>query len=383
MHRHATRLGTITTAAGYLLIGSLFGPAGCGFKIEPDPALAGGDPGEPPAREAPRARPEAAPPPAQATQPLDARPLRDQAVERLMAMAGSDNPQVRANAVEGLERAGVRAEPAVALALQDENPGVRSVAAMVAGRAGLTTLGPTLRSMLGDESEFVRASAIASLFMLDQGVDPSELSAMVLEARNPRVRAHAAFLLGEMGDESAVPMLRQAWGTPIRAASEIERRLVRLQIAEALIKLGDETSVDAVRAALYPSRPEELEATALAVQIIGEVRDRGSIDQLIYLSDNEGDRVMPAEVRLAVAEALAKMGLTQGGFIASEYDENPNEVVRAQAAMVYGRTGRSEHLPRLRSMLEDPSELVRVAAAAGVVELAYGGSRAGADGPGS
>ena len=88
--------------------------------------------------------------------------------------------------------------------------------------------------------------------------------------------------------------------------------------------------MDTVRSALYPSRPEELEATALAVQIIGEVHDRGAIDQLIYLVDEETDRPMPAEVRLAVAGALAKLGLREGGFIADEYFQAQEELERAR-----------------------------------------------------
>lgn len=334
--------------------------SGCGFRIEPDPTMAGNNGAGVSSR---------------------ARPIRDEATTRLFALANSPTPQIRANAVEGLERVGARSEPAVALALSDENPGVRSVAAMVAGRAGLTTLTPTLRDMTKDESGFVRASAIAALVQLGVDADPTELSDMLLESSNPRLRAHAAFLIGEMGEKSALPMLRQAWMTPIRNASEIERRLVRLQVVEALVKLGDETSIDTLRAALYPSRPDELEATALAVQIIGEVRDRGAIDQLIYLADDSTDRVMPAEVRLAVAGALAKMGLTQGGFIADEYADSPIDVVRAQAAAVYGRTGRTQHLPRLGVMLDDPSELVQVAAAAAVVDLMTGGAQADAGSP--
>lgn len=353
-----------TKTSVWLLAGPgllLPGLAGCGFKIEPDPAFTAGYE------------------PAPGTPGDRARSAQEEAVRRLMTMATDANPQIRANALEGLERAGARAEATIALALGDENPGVRSVAAMVAGRAGLRALAPTLRTLLDDDSGFVRASALAALVSMDERVDPSDLSTMVLESRDPRLRAHAAFLIGEMGENSAVPMLRQAWGTPIRGATEIERRLMRLQIAEALIKLGDTTSIDAVRAALYPSRPDELEATALAVQIIGEVRDRGSIDQLIYLADDsDSERVMPAEVRLAVAGALAKMGLTQGGFIADEYAEHPSVVVRAQAAAVYGRTGLPEHMPRLRVMLDDPSELVRVAAAAAILDLASGGAQADA-----
>ncbi|MEM9373879.1 MAG: HEAT repeat domain-containing protein [Planctomycetota bacterium] len=377
--------------------------SGCGFRIEPDPEFMAGRaaPGErsgvtepepervlsePTAREPdvftavqkPRAEPMAVPEPAVLPDGDLARPV---VIERLSVMAISELPQVRANAIEGLSRAGVRAESVVALALQDPNPGVRSVAASVVGRSGLIGLAPTLRVMLEDDSAFVRASAIGALHALDADVDPTELSGMLLGAENPRMRSHAAFILGEMGDQSAVPMLKQAWATPISNATEIERRLVRLQIAEALVKLGEQESIDAVRAALYPARPEELEATALAVQIIGQVRDRGSIDQLIYMSEAADGRVMPAEVRLAVAEALARMGMTEGGFLADEYRAHENDAIRAQAAVVYGRTGRSEHLPRLEELMRDSSELVRVAAASGVLDLLSGGATAGATAP--
>jgi len=403
-----------TTRAACLIgaAATVLSAGACGFQIEPDPEFIARSQGTPLSSDQATATPAseergAARPAGQVTTPntarrsgrsLDTRRVAEPApaiepapitmpdgqltrpviIDRLMVMATSDVPQVRANAIEGLERAGARAESVVALALRDENPGVRSVAASVAGRAGLIDLAPTLRAMLDDESPFVRASAIGALGALGRDADPTPLSEMLLTAKSPRLRSHAAFMLGELGDSSAVPMLKQAWSTPIRNASEIERRLVRLQIAEALVKLGEDGSIDAIRAALYPARPEELEATALAVQIIGEVRDRGSIDQLIYLSNEESDRLMPAEVRLAVAGAMARMGMTEGGFLADEYREYANAAVRAQVAVVYGRTGRVEHLPKLRSMLQDSSELVRVAAAAGALDLLSGGATADA-----
>ncbi len=365
-----------TIARSLPLIALLPVLSGCGFKIKPDPEFYSAGPESQPAAVTPE--PQTAPP-ARAFEPgkLD----KNAAVERLLNMATSPTAQVRANAIEGLERAGSRAEPVVALALRDENPGVRSVAAAVAGRAGLDALVPTLRTMTDDESPFVRASVIGALHALSEPVDPSELAEMMFESPNPRLRAHAAFVVGEMDEDSALPMLKQAWATPVRDASEVERRLLRLQIAEAMIKLGHPESLDAVRAALYPARPEELEATALAVQIIGQVRDRGSIDQLIYLSESDGDRRMPAEVRLAVAGALARMGLTEGGFIADEYRSTDIDAVRAQAARVYGRTGRIEHLDKLVELSGDPSELVRVAAAAGMLDLLTGGAQADAKSP--
>ena len=148
-----------------------------------------------------------------------------------------------------------------------------------------------------------------------------------------------------------------------------EVRLLRLQIAEAMIKLGDDEQLAGVYAALFPSRPEELELTALAIQIIGEVRDRKSIDQLIYLASGEGDQAMPPEIRLAAADALSKLGLPQGGFIADEYAQDRSEAIRAYAAVVYGRTDAAGNLAKVQAMLSDRSHIVRAAAAGATLSL--------------
>lgn len=303
------------------------------------------------------------------------RELRAYAVEELLLLSTDVSPEIRANALEALQGNSESLESVVALGLSDSNAGVRSVAAMIAGKQKLRALTPSVRGLEGDASPFVRASALFALAQdgrSGRDVDLSPLSMMLLDSPDIRVSSHAAFILGELGNRSAIPLLQQAalrtWGQ----TAPIRRQLFRLQIAEAMIKLGDAESVDAVRSALYPSRPEELEATALAVQIIGEVQDRGAIDQLIYLVDENTDRPMPAEVRLAVAGALAKLGLREGGFIADEYIENANPTIRSQAATVYGRTGRAEHLPKLESLLLDGSPQVRAGSAGAILEILGG-----------
>ncbi len=336
--------------------GLITGSWGCGARIQPD--------GDPIFTERTPAEPAA---PVQSDELTRSHAY---AIELLMTMTNSQLPEVRANAIEAIESQIARVEPLVAIALEDPNEGVRSVAAMVAGNAALESLLPTLRSMQRDPSAYVRASAIFAMFKMGEGVDPTELSDILFGADGSRVRAHAAFILGELGDPSAVPMLKQAYVTPVPNATVIEHKFLRLQIAEALVKLDDLDSIDSIRASLYPSRPEELEATALAVQIIGEIKDRGSIDQLIYLVNGESEQQMPAEVRLAIASSLAAMGLTEGGYLADEYMDNPQPTIRAQVASVYGRLGLVEHLDKLNAMMRDPSPLVRVSAAGAVMDLA-------------
>jgi HEAT repeat protein len=110
---------------------------------------------------------------------------------------------------------------------------------------------------------------------------------------------------------------------------------------------------------------------ALAVQIIGELRDRGSISQLINMSEyrNQTNQYYPAEVRLGIASSLAKMGKDQGGFIADEYQQSTIVVVRSQAAITYGFTGRSEHAEKLALLMQDPESLVQIHAAAGLLKV--------------
>jgi HEAT repeat protein len=295
--------------------------------------------------------------------------LREQAIETILASGRSRDASVRANATECALLAPSRLEPLVAAGLKDDNLGVRSVSAVVAGKGRFRTLTPAIRPLISDSSPYVRASAIFGLRRCGDVVDPSPLSSILFDDPSPKVRAHVAYLLGEMDDKSAIGMLRAAARKPMPRAAESEIRLYQLQIAEALVKLGDESQIHSIRAALYPSRLEELEATALAVQIIGTLKDHGAKDQLMFLSgkqDKDGG-MMPAEIRLGIASSMAQLGNRNGAFIAQEFWNSPTPVLRGQTAMVFGYIGRSDGLVYLERLLADTNENVRVAAAAGIL----------------
>lgn len=295
--------------------------------------------------------------------------LRERAIDILLDLSSDADPQIRANAVEGLEGAPGRLESVVALAALDENVGVRSVAFMVAGRQRVRSLASAARLGAQDSSPYVQAAALYALKRLNQNPDLTPLATMLLESDEPHVRAHAAFVLGEIGEESALSMLRQAASRSMPRATESSLLLMRLQIAEAMVKLGDDGQIHTLHAALFPSRPEDLEAAALAAQILGEVDAKRSIPDLINLAltQDEAGNPMPAEVRLAAARSVAMLGRRDGDFIAAEYVSSENPAIRAQVAAVYSDTLDRSGLTRLESMLEDPSPLVRVSAAAGLL----------------
>jgi HEAT repeat protein len=303
--------------------------------------------------------------------PRAASELREQALDLLTAMIKDPNPQLRANAIEAMSATPVRLQALIAPTLSDENAGVRSTAAMMVGKVQMREIAPALRPLLTDSSPFARASAIYGLSRCGAAVDLTPMAQMLLGDPSPRVRSHVAYLLGEMGDPSALGLLHEAARATMPRAAPAEVRLMQLQLAEAMVKLGDESQVATIRAALYPSRVEDFEATALAVQIIGQLRDKGSMDELILLSAKrtKTGQPWPAEIRLGVAGALAHMGLDKGTFIADEYASNPMAVLRAQAAYVYGEIGRPENLAKLDLLMRGPEGIVRVSAAAAVLRL--------------
>jgi HEAT repeat protein len=295
--------------------------------------------------------------------------LRERAISMLLELSASIEPQVRANALEALSPARSRLPGPVAAGLIDENEGVRAVAALVAGKARLGGLEASLRPLLTDRSAFVKGSAIFALRSIGAEVDPTLLGSLLLEHPEPRVRAHAAFVLGELGEASALPMLRQALHAKVPMAAPEEERLLSLQIAEAMVKLGDRDRVEGIRAALYPAFPEELERATLAVQILGRLQDRSSVTQLINLAEyKQGNRGMPGEIRLAVADAVARMGRREGWFIAESYVNDADPLRRALAAQVLGQTRRPQDLATLDRLLGDANPAVRVAAAGAVLE---------------
>ncbi len=303
-------------------------------------------------------------------QPAARLDLRQEAVVLLEAATQSEHAAIRANAFEALENDPARLAGVIGAGLRDENLGVRAVAAMAVGRVRLIGSIRDVEPLLHDPSSRVRASAMYALSACGREVDLTPLASM-LQDDNPLVRAQAALVLGLLGEETALRMLQETARDPMPRASVAEYRLLQLQLAEARARLGDTDALHEIRAALYPSRPEDLEATALAAMIIGEIEDRGAIDQLVLLTARQDERggLMPPEVRLAAAGSLAELGLRRGGFIGLEYARHARATVRAQAAYVLGRIGSPEGLPALADLLGDRSGQVRVSAAAAILMI--------------
>ncbi|MEM6458688.1 MAG: HEAT repeat domain-containing protein [Planctomycetota bacterium] len=285
--------------------------------------------------------------------------LEPRAVAVLLEASRSDDALLRMHAVEGAAAMPERALPMVQLALEDANPAVRFAAWVTTGKLRLVSLAGRAESAAANvaEPDYVQAAAIFAAHRCGRQADLGRLASM-LYSDDPRLRSNAALLFGLMDDTpAAVVVLTDAAETPLLRSEPVERELFRLQLAEALVNLGQTESLKALRGAAYSN---ENEVRVLAVMMLGRADDRGMRGNLTNFLARD-----PVELRLAAAEALARMGFLDGLPVMLAASESPSATLRVQAAFALGQASAdAEAAARLAALLEDPLPRVRVAAAA-------------------
>jgi len=300
--------------------------------------------------------------------PLSTDPL-EAAISILVAGTRSPDPVVRANALEGMLAWPSLLREHVAGGLVDGNRGVRFVAAMCVGRAGLTDLAHLVQPLLRDPSESVRAAAIYALRSCGRPVDPSPLATMV-RSDDPEVRSNAYIVLGELGDASSAAMVRESLGRGMRRVHPIRVRIVELQAAETLVRLGSDDELEVIRAALF-APVEQGELSILACQILARIGDRSAAPMLERLVLASGTSARPPEIRMAATQALADLGRrspVDAGSLAVNAVQSPDPLLRAQGCAVAGSVGDAGAMEALRACLSDPVEFVRITAAGNLLK---------------
>lgn len=295
--------------------------------------------------------------------------LREKAIGIVEETAQASDPALRANAAEAASYLPARLKPVLAASLTDQNPGVRAVGAFAVGKAKVMALSTQAAALTEDAVPVVKASAIYAAIRTGVAADRSPLADMVLRDPSASTKRQAVDVLGALEEPSAKSLLKAAAKERFPELSPAQTRLLQLQIAAALVRLGDDSQRPVVRAALYPSQPDELEAAVLAVQILGELEDKEAAAQLVSIAEyrDRAGKQYPPEVRLAVAAALAHLGMPEGSFVAEQYVAHPSPMVRAQVASVYGVTKGKQNGARLAQLMDAPEPQVRIAAAAAVL----------------
>jgi len=289
--------------------------------------------------------------------------LQQAATRMLIDATVSETALLRANAIEGLQLLPERALPAAQRGLGDDNPGVRFAAVVTAGRLELTSLVSDIQPLLEDDNRSVRGAAMFALHRLGEAVDLTPLAAM-LRSDDPTLRANIAMLLGLLGDQSAVPMLKDAATAPMPRTSAQREAVVRTQVAEAIVRLGDNSELNTIRAGAYNQFGE---VRVISIIAMGAVGDQRMLPALEAMAEGRPDGE-PDEVRLAAAGSMARLGDEAALPVVLRYVDHQSPALRSQAAWALGwfsdpRAGR-----HLGKMLAEANPQVRVAAAAAALQ---------------
>lgn len=294
--------------------------------------------------------------------------LREAALELLRQAMESTYPLLRANALESLQQAPEVFDPFVRKSLVDPNYGVRFVAAMSIGQLKMKHLAHLAEPLLRDQSLSVRAAAIYALRQCGHQVDLTPLAEMLL-SNEPEIRGNAVMILGDLGDSTAASMIRRAVHKPMPRIPMARTKMVNLQMAEALVKLGHEKEIAVIRAALF-APAEQGEISALACMICGRLKDGQAVSDLNNIALAEDKSKRSAEIRMAATWALAKMRSSMAKTaVPLEYLGHEQFQLRAQAASTLGEMGDLAVLPNLGTLLQDQNPLVQVAAAGAILRL--------------
>ncbi len=289
---------------------------------------------------------------------------KNRAIDEILVASRSDSSLLRMNAIEAMECAPERALPLVQMGMDDPNPAVRFAALVMTGKLKFKTLGSTAERLLDDPHPSVRAAAMFAAHECGESVDISALAAM-LGSSSPETRGNVAIIFGLMGDPSAIPMMIEMTKRPMHRAGSVQQAIVRLQVAESMLKLGDESVLDAIRAACYSSFDE---VRVLAISMLGKFRDRRmetAFQQMV--------KKPPIEIQLAAGEALARMKIYNNILdIVLQGSVMEIPAVRAQAAFTLGLIPDSQSAARLVTLLEDPHPQVRLTAAAAILRAVSG-----------
>ncbi len=322
--------------------------------------------------------------------------MREDAIRLVQIATRDKDPFLRANAIEAMQSVPDRALPIAQLGLDDEYPVVRFTALVTIGKMRLRELGPAAARLLDDPDDSVRAAAMFAARRCGQEADISEM-AELLASPNPSVRGNVVMLLGMMGDTSALPMIESQAKVPMLnlRVDNLRLTLVRVQIAEAQVLLGDAEALSPLRAAAYSQYDE---VRVLAVTMLGRLRDASAETALMAMVER---RDQPVELKLSAAEAVSHFGgraavkilLDKSDFVL-EACGSDNPVLRSQAVITAGAMDSArqriyrELLPSdppniwrlfenndmvavMGRLMEDPHPQVRLSAAAAVLRALH------------
>jgi HEAT repeat protein len=224
-------------------------------------------------------------------------PLRELSKTEIREAFASNDPLIRANAVEAAQDTFTPAEAheVVAKGLSDKDAIVRFAATMAAGKLQLRDLHDALWAMSSDDSPKVRIGVRYALHQLGDTRLSHDLEKTAQDP-DPRVREDTAFVLGLLGDKSALKILQHMTVDPDPG--------VRIAVAEAMWRLGDEQGLEVLEAGSVSQFADD---RMLSIMGLVGPKDR-RVEEVVRarLTDDY------TEIPLVAARAMGQLGLDDG-----------------------------------------------------------------------
>lgn len=298
----------------------------------------------------PSARPPAPPPVRQAT----ITPEQIAAATQVLANGlKSSDGLIRAHTIEAIKSsAPAPFESQIVASLDDEAPIVRTAAAMASGELKLVSALPALLKHVGDDDNFVQIAVRFALHKLGETRYTHDLE-LFARSDKPQIRGMTVMVLGMLGEPSAMKLLRPMQGD--RSAT------VRLQVYEAMWRLGNEQGLANLAAAAISAYPDDQMVAFLA---LAQPRDTRVIEHVRagLVADYE-------ESRLVAARAMGMLGKDEGYVIAQNGVKSVDPRKRLLAALAFAAIGRKDAIDIVAPLLKDDNADVRLAAAQAVLDL--------------
>ncbi|MFW6065900.1 MAG: HEAT repeat domain-containing protein [Planctomycetota bacterium] len=218
------------------------------------------------------------------------------ATDTLLQAAESDDPVIRAHAMEALAELPEQDAGHVFMeGLEADAPLVRFSAAMAIGDTGYEPAKEQLREMAeqSEPDKRVLAAIVYALHTLGEDSYTSMLGPLLFD-REPEVRANAALAMGKIGEPSAIEPLRKI----LRDEREIS---VQMEIVEAMAALGDERSRRLLES--Y-TKTQFMDDRLRGIQAMARVKPQRAPEVFANLTSSR----QPPPVRVAAIGGLARVG---------------------------------------------------------------------------
>ena len=193
-----------------------------------------------------------------------------------------------------------------------DDPKVRMYLALAMGRTGDAAYGESLMTALDDENAGIITAAVQAIGLIQYAPAVTQLSAMATSSDFQAVRLASAIALGQIGDESSLPLLKNLL--------DDEEANIRWDAAIALAKMGNSSGASIINSLLnrsYYKNFKEIDswetekAILVAIQVSSQLGGEQFKSSLLILA-KEDPNMGIRNAALKTLEIVYNMELSNG-----------------------------------------------------------------------